>query len=415
MAILFVLCEQAYSQPPNSDGFTRLKGKHIQIVTDLPLDDNLQQLPEIFDQAIPGWCEFFEIDLESTQKWQTTLYLMLDRQRFKTAGLLPDSLPNFPHGWQQGDELWVVEQPSAYYRTHLMLHEGTHWFMFRKYGFYDTPWLTEGIAEILGTHRWSNQKLTLGVIPATRDDVPFWGRIKVIREQAADGLAPSMEEIWRYSNTAHQSVDAYAWSWAMTLFLKHHPDTAKIFSALLRQPAMNSREVDRWFRGRLSNRMPHLRAAWRAFITDLDYGFSTSINLARLSEQPKPLDNPIQLNILANQGWQASGVSVHQDSVVQIDARGEFTIANDPKPWRSTADGVTLEYYRGQPLGKLLLMVLNPQSQDLPTELTEVVAVGQQLQWRSKGSGELFFRVNEPTGQLSDNEGSITVQLGPVP
>jgi hypothetical protein len=66
------------------------------------------------------------------------------------------------------------------------------------------------------------------------------------------GLAPSIDDILQYSNTAHQNVDAYAWSWALALFLMNHPDSSKVFEALLKQPAMNSREVDRWLRARLT-------------------------------------------------------------------------------------------------------------------------------------------------------------------
>lgn len=411
---LLVFCWDCQAQQStSSDGFSRVEGKHISIVTDLPLDDDLRDLPRIFDQAIPTWCEKFFVAPKEVGNWKTTLYLMLDRNRFKEAGMIPKEVPEFPNGWQYGDDLWVVEQASPYYRRHLILHEGTHWFMFRKYGFYDTPWLAEGMAEILGTHRWKDGKLTMGIVPANREEVPFWGRIKIVRDQCAGGLAPSFEEILRYSKTAHQDVDAYAWSWALTLFLENHPDTAKVFDALLRQPAMNSREVERWLRARLAGKMPRIRSAWRAFVTELDYGYSMQPGLLQLTEQPSNITDAVELKIQANLGWQASKLAIKSGDSIKIMANGNFTVGSTSKPWTSTPAGVTLEYYRGQPLGKLLMTVIAPQSDEQPTELIDFIAVGSELTWTAKQDGEIFFKVNESAGKLSDNTGEITVKIDP--
>lgn len=386
-------------------------GKHLTVITDLPIDAELESLPEVFDKAIQVWCERFKVEPRSTADWRPTLYLMLDRNRFKQAGLIPKDIPEFPYGWQYGDKMWVLEQPSVYYRRHLVLHEGTHWFMFRKYGFYDTPWLYEGMAELLGTHRWSGTTLDMGIIPATREDVPFWGRIKLVRDQCAEGLAPSLEEILRYSNTAHQRVDAYAWSWALTVFLMNHPDTSKVFEALLRQPAMNSREVDRWLRTRLTGKLPRIRSAWRSFVSELDYGYSTEPGMLQLTEKPESLEREIALEIRADLSWQASGVTVVAGQRIRITADGEYSVANQPKPWKCTPAGVTLEYYRGQPLGRLIMVVLAPQQDEQSTELLDPIPIGVEMDFESTSAGEIFFRVNESAGSLLDNSGILNVQV----
>ena len=408
-----VPCANAKQNRSNADGFNRVEGKHITIITDLPIDDDLRQMPEVFDQAMPVWCEQFVVDPNSVAGWKTTLYLMLDRKRFKAAGMIPDKIPNFEFGWQYGNDLWVMETQSPYYRRHLMLHEGTHWFMYRKYGVYDTPWICEGMSELMGTHRWIDGKLTMEVIPKDRLDVPFWGRIKIVREQCTGGLAPSMEEILRYGDTAHRNVDAYAWSWTLTVFLKNHPDTAKVFDLLLTQPAMNSREVDKWLRSRLSSKLPRVRAAWRAFVTELDYGYSPEPGLLQLSDKTEKLAKSTEFKIDCAKGWQATGISVKKDSTVNLKANGSCEIAQKPKPWICTADGVTLEYHRGQPLGKLMMVVLAPQPNESATEFIEFIPVGSQLQWQAKQDGELFFKVNESSGSLSDNTGELTIQISP--
>jgi hypothetical protein len=392
-------------------GFAKLSGKHLTLITDLPVDDDVRAFPEVFDQAFPSWCNRFAVDVRKTTDWRVTCYLMLDRQRFKEAGFIPGDFPEFPNGWQFGDKIWVVEQPSPYYRRHLLLHEGTHWFMHRKYGFYNTPWLLEGIAELLGTHRWQDSQLSMGIIPATKSEVPFWGRFKDIKEQCESSLAPSFEDILRYDSTAHKRVDAYAWSWAMVLFLENHPDTAKVFGALLKQPAMESKDVERWLRGRLAMKLPRIRAAWRAFVTDLDYGYSLKPGLLQLSENPTPLESTVEIEIQSNLGWQGSGIRVEADQTLSITSTSIYTVAQQPKPWKSSTAGVTLEYYRSQPLGKLMMLVLDPQTSEHSTELVDLIPVGDKLTLTSKSSGELFFKVNEPAAGLENNQGTLIIKL----
>lgn len=407
-------CLSAQSTP----GFSRITGKHITIVTDLPMNDpataaELNELPKIFDQAFQFWCEEFSVDRKSTENWKVTLYLMLERERFRQAGMIPKEVPEFPYGWQYKDDLWVMEQVSPYYRRHLMLHEGTHWFMYRKYGFYDTPWLAEGMSELLGTHRWVDRKLTMGIVPANQLEVPYWGRIKKIREQSSNQTAPSFEDILRYSNTAHQSVDAYAWSWALTVFLKNHPDTSTVFGELLSQKAANSRDVEQWLRQRLGDRLPRIRSAWRSFITELDYGYSTAPGLLQLSETSKPIitGETSSISIAADKGWQATGLSVRPGTTITLTATGKYTVAQQPKPWICTPAGVTLEYYRGQPLGKLMMVVLSPQISEAATTMVETVPIGDQTTWTATEAGELFFRINESAGALSDNEGELRLNI----
>ena len=40
----------------------------------------------------------------------------------------------------------------------------------------------EGMAELLSTHRWAEGRLTLNWIPTSREEVPMWGRIKIIKD-----------------------------------------------------------------------------------------------------------------------------------------------------------------------------------------------------------------------------------------
>lgn len=394
-------------------GFQRVTGEYIDVITDMPLSDELRELPQVFDAAVPLWCEQFGVAVEEVSAWRVEAFIMLDRGRFEQAGFMPDDVPNFPYGFQYRNQVWVTEQPSPYYRRHLLLHEGTHWFMNRRFGDHGPPWLMEGMAEWLGTHRWDGTRLSLGIIPIDRQDVPYWGRITLIQKQLAEGTAPSLETILRYGNTAHQHVDAYAWSWAAVLFLKHHPDTSKFFQRLFQQPMRSDASMTRWLFARLRERWPKVRQDWDAYVTELEYGYDLSRGMLRTSEPSEPLgQQPVKLVVEANQSWQAAGIRVQAGQTLRISATGEYTVQPLPEPWRCEPDGVTLEYYRGEPLGKLMLAVIAPIEQEPPgTSRLTLVPVGSGGAFTMAKAGTLYFRINEANGGLADNTGQLTIAI----
>ncbi len=86
--------------------------------------------------------------------WRIRGCLMREKRPFAACGLLPAGLPPFRHGFSRGRQLWLNEQPTAYYRRHLLLHEGTHAFMDAMFGGCGPPWYMEGMAELLATHSY---------------------------------------------------------------------------------------------------------------------------------------------------------------------------------------------------------------------------------------------------------------------
>ena len=416
VAIGILLAAASLASPAAADdlpeGFQRLKGKHIDVITDLPLDEEIRNLPVLFDAAMPRWCEEFDMELDEVKDWHVEAFIMLARERFDSAGFIPKKLPAFPYGFQFGNQVWVVEQPSPYYRRHLLLHEGTHWFMNRKYGDHGPPWLMEGTAEWLGTHRWDGKTLTMGIIPKSKTEVEYWGRISLIQQQLTDGVAPSLEEILRYDNKAHQNVEAYAWSWAAVIFLQNHPDTSKAFAELLKQPMKTDGTLTRWLFRRLQSQWPQIRREWSAMLTELEYGYDPHRGMLAMSRTAKAIgDQPVAFDVAADRTWQTAGVQVAEGDKLIIEASGDFVVGDEPKPWRCTPSGVTLEYYRGEPLGKLMMTISSPLVKEQFSQPIEVVAVGDRLEWTASSSGELHFRVNESSAGLANNSGSMKLQI----
>lgn len=394
------------------EGFQRLKGKYVDVITDLPIDAEIRSLPAVFDAAVPRWCEEFDMDLEDVADWHVEAFIMLRRDEFQKAGFIPSKLPAFPYGFQFGNQVWVVEQPSPYYRRHLLLHEGTHWFMNRKYGDHGPPWFMEGTAEWLGTHRWDGKNLTMGIVPKTKVEVEYWGRISLIQQQLTDGVAPSLEEILRYDSKAHQNVEAYAWSWAAVIFLKNHPDTSQAFNELLEQKMTSDQTLTRWLFRKLQSQWPQIRREWNAMLTELEYGYDPGNGMLAVSRLAKPIgEKPVTLMLAANRTWQTPNVKIAEGDTIIIEANGEYSVGDNPKPWRCQPAGVTLEYYRGEPLGKLMMTVSGTLDKEQYSQPIEVIAVGEQLKYTAKHDGELHFRINESNSGLGDNSGKVTVTI----
>ena len=192
-------------------GIRKIPGRHLTLYTDLPSDPQIDDLPASFDAAVPLWAAYFEIEAARTDDWHVAGSLMQNKERFQRAGLLPDDLPPFLHGFQQGYELWLYEQPSAYYRRHLLLHEGVHAFMKHFLGGAGPPWYMEGTAELLATHSWDEGRLTLPQFPRSRESTAHWGRIKIIQDDVKAGKGKSLEDVFRYDERAHLNVEPYAW------------------------------------------------------------------------------------------------------------------------------------------------------------------------------------------------------------
>ncbi|MCE9529358.1 MAG: hypothetical protein K8R36_25190, partial [Planctomycetales bacterium] len=87
-------------------GIRKLSGKHLTIYTDLAADPAVEELPKVFDLALPQWTKYFDLDEKTAADWKVVGYLMKDKDKFAGVGLLPDNLPPFLHGYQRGSEFW---------------------------------------------------------------------------------------------------------------------------------------------------------------------------------------------------------------------------------------------------------------------------------------------------------------------
>jgi hypothetical protein len=386
-------------------GIRRLAGRHVTVYTDLPAAVEIDELPAVFDAAVPLWAEYFAVPAGKLAEWKLVGCVMRSKDRFVGAGLYAESLPDFPHGYSQGSQFWLFEQPSGYYRRHLMLHEGTHCFMQRWLGGAGPPWYMEGIAELLATHRWAGGKLTLGIMPATKEELPYWGRVKIVKDELAAGKGLTLPQIMQYDNRAHLRQEPYGWCWAAAAFLDQHPLTQAAFRELKSQSSDRSIDFSQKFIDGLKPQWTAISQDWAQFVQECDYGY----DFARAAVVHKPaLALPVAgmaVTVDSARGWQSSGVLVEAGKRYEMAASGRFQVDDQPRPWPCEAGGVTIRYHAGRPLGMLLASV------DLAEPLP--VAFGATLS--PPRGGTLYFKINEAAGGLADNSGTLSVSIKKAP
>lgn len=390
-------------------GIRRWSSTHLILYSDIE-PEAAERLPALVDQLTPALVEYFGAlpPAKNGRDFQMTGYLIRDLALFREAGLVPDDLPTFEHGRHRGYEFWLRDQPYAYYRAHLLLHEATHCFMTILPDQVSPVWYLEGMAEWFGTHQVDQQgRATFGTFPQRREDFPGWGRITLIQQANAASEMQDLAEIFALRADEFGEPTPYAWSWAVCEFLARHPRYRDRFRELGR----NGRgpnfivEMERIF---AADRVT-LDKEWALFIQNLHYGYDIE-RAAIYFKNGQPLRESQTVTIAADRGWQSTGVQLQSGSVYRITATGQVVLATEPKPWISEANGVSIDYFGGQPLGRLL-GCLDPLASSPGASMLQVLPLGSQQEMTAPFTGTLYLRVNDAWSRLADNTGAYEVTI----
>jgi len=394
---------------PAESPIRRLPGKHITLITDLPPAEAIDELPAVFDKALPQYCAYFGVSPSRCADWHATGCLMKDKAVFRRLGLLPEGTPPFQNGYSYNLDLWICDQSSDYYRRHLLLHEGVHSFMNTVLGGTGPPWYMEGMAELLGTHRWKDGQLTLGYFPANRDEVPMWGRIKIVRDAFAARHAKRFADVLSYDPRTQPGNEPYGWCWAVAAFLDGHPRYQARFRKLpqwVRQPNFTDH-----FQRLMGPDWSRLAEEWQVFVADLEYGYDfTRTAIDFTPGQPLPPSGS-RITIRADRGWQNAGVILEAGVKYRLRAAGRYQVADKPQTWWCEPNGVSIRYYRGRPLGILLAVVRPDPAAPGPSPWLAPLPVGLGDELAPKHSGTLFLRINDSAAELDDNAGTLAVEV----
>jgi hypothetical protein len=420
LAALLAMVGSAWGQPDSdsrvaSSEIRKLTSRHLLLYTDLASDPAIEKLPAVFDQAVPQWAEYFGIDPAKTSAWQARAFLIGERRRFDALGLMPAGNEQFVNGISMGSQLWLYDQPTPYYRRHLLLHEGTHAFMVSFLGGCGPGWYMEGIAELMATHRLDEQtgKLTLRIMPQSRAEVPMLGRIKLVRDAVAAGRPLAFPAVMKIDNRQQLGNESYAWTWAAAKLLDAHPRYRDRFRKL------RHHVLDAGFNVRVQREYeadwPDLVAEWQAFVATLDHGYDFERMAIDFSRGNPLAGKTARTTIRADRGWQSSGAWLEAGKTYRASAAGRYQIAVDQKdgakqPWPCEPGGVTIEYHDGRPLGMLLGAIVDPGNSTHET-FAKPIGIGLQTAIKPAISGTLYLRVNDSPATLHDNRGTLTVSI----
>ena len=393
-------------------GIRMFESQRIKLFTDIE-PEIAKTLPPLVDQAFVAWEEYFGKlpPAEDGSDWQINGYLMQDKTKFERAGLLTANLLEQFHGRQIGYQFWMPEQPQSYYRRHLLLHEATHAYMLSVKNLKLPVSYLEGIAEHFGTHRLVGEKLQTRVMPSNQADFRGHGRLFLMNRDVRQGNIPELLDVHTYQNADFQTRnESYAWAWGATVFLDQHPRTRERFRKMaksLTDPlAWRTLELDLKPDGR------ETATEWLLFAAEASEGFDFERTVIDFREG-QPLTKSQRTNVRADRGWQSSGVLVEKGRRYEINATGQFTLAEKPKPWVSEADGITFRYHNGRPLGQLLATIrpLKKDENDVPEPMLDVKPLGNSSNFEAARSGTLYLRLNDHPGELADNRGSVKVEI----
>lgn len=390
-------------------------GERLVLVTDRPprAGDGLPELPGVFDAAFASWCAHYGLADGAARGWRACGMLMSQRVRFREAGLLPadGSIPDFANGYCDRNRFWLDDQSNPAYRRHLLLHEGVHAFTFTLRRLAAPSWYAEGIAELLATHRLDDGRFVATPLPERAGDVEQLGRVETIRRLRAGAACPGLAEVFATPPSPRHDIPAYAASWAAVALLSLHPAHAAVFHALEAGP------LD----ARLDERLAALdgwdaiRAArdFDAFTDELDYGFDFARSAVDWSDG-EPLARRVRVAVAADRGWQPTGVACRRGEAVEFAAVGRVGVGRAGETaLESTADGISLRWYRGRPVGRLLLAQWGtPAAGGRPC--FRVLGEGTRGTVVAPDDGVLHAKINAPPGALAGHSGALELHLRPA-
>ena len=411
----------------DESGLRQRQGRHIRLVTDLQDSPQLDDWVAAFDAAVPLWSTFWTQDPDRLADWRVTAYVMTNKGDFADRGLIPAELPDFRFGYQSGNRLWVLHQPTIEYTRHLLLHEGAHGVSARLFGGGGPPWYSEGVAEFLSTNAWRSaaagatpnvdgggEPLRIGIIPTDPMSVAGWGRIELIAQARRENRIPRIESVMRYGETAHRDVEPYAWSWLAVTLMEMYPEYREAFRDAAKRGGDASPQFNSKLYADLRAAWPNLALRWWLLALDIDYGYDTARGAVAFPGKPIPIEKgSVSFTVDATRGWQPAPFALRAGQTVSVTAQGRYTLRrpSNARAWESEADGVTIRYYQGKPLGQLVACLLPLRITDSAPNLpaNPVQGIGSSGTITATSDSWLFLRVNEATGELGDNAGELSL------
>lgn len=405
---------QIDSQRLAAVGIHLLQSKRLILLTDRDPDSvrNLPKLANDFYEYLVRQCGPLRPS-RSGSEFQAIGCLMQDQKRFEAAGLVPGRVVEMVHGQQLGYRFWMRDQEEDYYRRHLLLHEFAHVYMTCDTGLNDIPpaWFMEGAAEVFATHIIADDGPSFGIIPTQLAGMEDWGRISTIRRQRSDRVVadfqlqsiPSINEVRFPHGKLAGDQARYAWWWAYSWMLKHHPKYSDHWDTLCHARGReafqhHSEDFGRRYRNRLAQ-------DWLLFADSLCEAFDAARSFPRHRDPEKNATNELVLDSAL--GWQDTGWTLKSGDSIQIQASGRCSMNHTSAPWIAEPNGITLEYNQGRPIGEVLAICVTEDGR----QMSRRISVGYGRTISVPQPCRVWLQINDNAASRTNNSGSYTIQF----
>jgi hypothetical protein len=115
----------------------------------------------------------------------------------------------------------------------------------------------------------------------------------------------------------------------------------------------------------------------------------------------------------AGRGWQNSGQALARGTCYSMQADGRVALGTvGSTTVTSTPEGISLDWYRGRPVGRLLAAQW-VAADDGSRPGFVVLAEGATGDIVARADGPLYFKINESPAALADSRDSFTVAVAP--
>ncbi len=260
-------------------------------------------------------------------------------------------------------------------------HEAVHAYCYQTFGVTGPTWYAEGMAE-LGNY-WVENDPTV--------TAPEYV-IQYLKQSQRKTLA----EITDDQQQTGDGWQNYAWRWALCHFLVSNSNYRDRFRTvgvgfLTGKPASFERAFE--------TQMEELDFEFQFFIDQLQQGFDVdrcSWNWkARFREQKGT--RPVVAKVKADNGWQPSGLEVLAGQTYTLTTNGTWRTSNSGEEVSAAGDATFV--------GQLVATIYEDH------QLSGEFELGLQPSFIAPATGRLMLRCRDEWNQLTDNKGTISVEL----
>ena len=272
-------------------------------------------------------------------------------------------------------------------------HEAVHAFCAQTFGSTGPTWYSEGMAE-MGQY-WKKGNLAVDISP-------------YVANYLATSEPQKLKQIVKLDQVTGDSWQNYSWRWALCHLLASNPNYSKRFKQLginlMKQgtdKTKNSNKREDSFDVAFGPIADEISFEYDQFIENFGNGYRADLCVWDWKTKAKKLagSRKVKTKVNAQEGWQATKAILAAGTTYSYEASGDWQFEPTGKV---TADGSP----GGQ--GRLIGVIFKDFKLGEPFEL------GVKGEFNAYSDGQLYVRCQDDWTSLSDNSGTIDLQLRQV-